>query len=64
MPLLMGLEFEAVVLSLKPAAEIPQSTQAQLQHIVTAICMTGGKSLHAHVHLSFSQLHYLECHGW
>jgi hypothetical protein len=41
MSLSVGLEFEAVVLSLKPAAEIPRSTQAQLQLIATAINTTG-----------------------
>lgn len=41
MPLSIGLEFEVVVLSLKSAARIPRSTQAQLQLIANAISETG-----------------------
>jgi hypothetical protein len=41
MPLSIGLEIEAIVLSLNSAAEIPRSTQAQLQLIANAISATG-----------------------
>jgi hypothetical protein len=44
MPLSIGLEFETVVLSLKPAAEIPKSSDAQLQLIADAISATGVKA--------------------
>ncbi|KAH9981952.1 hypothetical protein BJV74DRAFT_887197 [Russula compacta] len=44
MPLSIGLEFETVVLSLKPAAVIPKSSDAQLQVIADAISATGVKA--------------------